>query len=153
MSLNGGVYLIRYNIMWYVCQCLAAGQWFFPGIPGFFFTNKIYRHNIAELLLIDIITVTLPFVLLWPYFWHSIYCFLVNWPDFNYYICIIFTIVYRIYKNKPLDSWLITFLSMSCREKLLNTNINSVLMFVSIIEVTVNSNDSVVTVQVHIMVT
>jgi len=42
---------------------------------------------------------------------------------------------------------------MSCREKLLNTNINSVLMFVSIIEVTVNSNDSVVTVQVHIMVT
>jgi hypothetical protein len=42
---------------------------------------------------------------------------------------------------------------MSCSEKLLNTNLNYVLMFVSIIEVAVNSNDSVVTVQVHIMVT
>ena len=40
----------RYNIMWYnVCQRLATGWCLFPGTP-FSSTNKIDRHDIAEML-------------------------------------------------------------------------------------------------------
>ena len=44
-----------------VCQWLAAGQWFSPGIP-ISSTNKTDRHNIAEIFLkvaLNTITLTL----------------------------------------------------------------------------------------------
>ena len=39
-----------YNIMWPVCQWLAAGRWFTPG-PPVSSTNKTDRHDITEILL------------------------------------------------------------------------------------------------------
>jgi hypothetical protein len=34
-----------------VCQWLATGRWFSPGLPVVSFTNKIDRHDITEILL------------------------------------------------------------------------------------------------------
>jgi hypothetical protein len=42
-----------YNIIDKVCQWLAAGQWFSPGIPVCS-TNKTACHDIAEILLKEV---------------------------------------------------------------------------------------------------
>ena len=40
----------RYNIMWYICQWLAAGRWFSSGTPVSS-TNKTDHHDITNILL------------------------------------------------------------------------------------------------------
>jgi hypothetical protein len=47
---HGEVYSIQHINCDKVCQWLAAGRWFSPGIPVSS-TNKINRHDIAEILL------------------------------------------------------------------------------------------------------